>query len=454
MSTHRAIACPKCGTGYKVRADAKGKMQCKQCGALFSVGGSKAGARGAAARDTADQRLAKRLMIIAGVVVVFLFLIIGIAGNTDSGTARPDDGPEPIYRSEKEQRDIDADRARQIEIRREKIGIAKGFGQSFLEAIAAKDEEGARELFIFDTYFERRNTRARRESEKNDYATAGPDRRAELEQNQIDALLNPEHGIYIKKELMPRLMTAEKTVLTNVDVDSTLWQLDYQCPDEDGSPLFKLSVSMGVRPGLNPDTEWGLISNLGVVGMSIQWLQAQGGDGPKVQRGLIDVGSAAERRSRRARTRTPSGNGGPPEADPVTQSPIEGTGETQTTNIRRFMGTLTSGGGAEVSRARENLASMGRIAIPFLLNELVGRNHRDGDKDIASSWLVIQTLREITGENFGYAPGQANRAGFGVANATPEERETAVRRWFGWWKRNARTWTGKKELPPDEDIGG
>jgi len=66
----------------------------------------------------------------------------------------------------------------------------------------------------------------------------------------------------------------------------------------------------------------------------------------------------------------------------------------------------------------------------------------------------VQALREITGHHFGYEPGAAPMPGMSVATATPEERERAVRRWFGWWKHNKRSFTGREEPPPDEGIGG
>ena len=39
----------------------------------------------------------------------------------------------------------------------------------------------------------------------------------------------------------------------------------------------------------------------------------------------------------------------------------------------------------------------------------------------------------------------------GMTTATPEERVRAVRRWFGWWRWNKKSFDPTKELPEEEE---
>ncbi len=66
-----------------------------------------------------------------------------------------------------------------------------------------------------------------------------------------------------------------------------------------------------------------------------------------------------------------------------------------------------------------------------------------------------EVLRELTGESFGYGPPTAAgiMGGSGLAGATADQRVRAIRRWFGWWIHNKKTWAGRKASTDEEEDG-
>ncbi|HMS18105.1 MAG TPA: hypothetical protein PKA37_14770, partial [Planctomycetota bacterium] len=78
------------------------------------------------------------------------------------------------------------------------------------------------------------------------------------------------------------------------------------------------------------------------------------------------------------------------------------------------------------------------------------RDHTNDATQIREANMAILLLREITGESFGYAPGQAKGFGQSIVTATPEERVLAVRRWFGWWNTKGRSFVKKTNEEPDD----
>ena len=98
---------------------------------------------------------------------------------------------------------------------------------------------------------------------------------------------------------------------------------------------------------------------------------------------------------------------------------------------------------------------MGKPAIPFLLNTLIGVDHKEDESAILNAMSIVNTLRELTGESFGYGPPTAAgiMGGSGLAGATADQRVRAIRRWFGWWSHNKKTWAGRKAATEDEEDG-
>ncbi len=100
----------------------------------------------------------------------------------------------------------------------------------------------------------------------------------------------------------------------------------------------------------------------------------------------------------------------------------------------------------KASAAKRDLVAIGKPAIPAVLNAIVGKEVLATIEDRQIVNLAVQALEEITLLDFGYAPGGS--AG-DMTGDVLEDNLTGLKRWFGWWKANHKTWTGPK--PPEEE---
>lgn len=91
--------------------------------------------------------------------------------------------------------------------------------------------------------------------------------------------------------------------------------------------------------------------------------------------------------------------------------------------------------------ARNELVQVGIPALPRLLTGLY-EIPLDTQEHAMQLNMVVLTLRDITGEAFGFKP----IAEFGVAGGTSEERrQSAIKQWFGWWYRRGYKFEGRVE---------
>lgn len=93
----------------------------------------------------------------------------------------------------------------------------------------------------------------------------------------------------------------------------------------------------------------------------------------------------------------------------------------------------------EAARARRELVEIGRPAIPILLTKLF-ETPADTEENRIRCGLVDQALQGITGQQFGYAPGEAGSA----AGTTEERRQSSIKQWFAWWHKNQKRFEEKK----------
>ncbi len=95
---------------------------------------------------------------------------------------------------------------------------------------------------------------------------------------------------------------------------------------------------------------------------------------------------------------------------------------------------------SEASRARRELEEIGRPAIPILLTGLY-ETPLDTEEQSIQVNIMVQALRTITGQYFGYKPMELVGSGVGT---TKERRESAIKQWFAWWYRNKKKFTEKE----------
>jgi len=92
----------------------------------------------------------------------------------------------------------------------------------------------------------------------------------------------------------------------------------------------------------------------------------------------------------------------------------------------------------ESSRAQRALVDIGRPAIPILLTKFYEIPADTEDNRIRCN-MIDQALQRITGQQFGYAPGEAGSA----AGTTEERRDSSIKQWFAWWYKNQKKFTAK-----------
>jgi hypothetical protein len=115
---------------------------------------------------------------------------------------------------------------------------------------------------------------------------------------------------------------------------------------------------------------------------------------------------------------------------------IEGTSSSDVATIRTHIATLVDPDKTrEARQALKELVFLGKPAVPVLLNALVGKDLRN-PADVYHCHQVVQALRDITAKRFGFEPQTGQDI---LTAATAIEQQSALRRWFGWWRLNGKT---------------
>ena len=451
-SATRTVNCPNCMAQYKLRADLQGTLKCKKCNRGFAVGHTSSERQGLRSRDRQDQKTAVKLVVACSVALLLIAGVIALAANSTDGSSPQDDlsnistrsrgrsGLPTNYERTNFGPEIDSE-----EVSRQPPAVTR----VFVTAMANGDRETIKELFLFDAYFKTADLRLRNGGEK--YHGGSEGRQAELRELVVSELLDPFLVEILKKHMVPQLEAGEKGVWKSKQVDTKSASMRISCKDENSKDLLMLDVALALKDGMTASDSvsqdaWG------VKKVSLRWMQetiASTGDQKRLR------GLGVETRERRE-TGARKGSKGPVEAPAAVQNAVPGTSGEQGAIIEGNVRTLIDEGtsGPDYFKVQDALKQSQKMAIPFLLNELVERDHRENESDIMAAHKCILVMREITGESFGYAPGKAKMRMQSMAAATPEEREKAVRRWFGWWKYNRTSWTRKKiadDVDEEED---
>ncbi len=436
-----SVKCPKCKTSYRLPAGFRGTATCKQCKAAFSVGVPETQKRAEKSRDAADQRTMKTLLIVCGGVLAVVGLIVAL---TKGGGGAPLDPhyvpPTPAPAPTAPKRPVVP-----ISTHPERVAV------SFLRALSRGEKADIERLFDVDMYY-----LAWDGPGKNN--TPDPQRFDRLPKEEQDKRRALAHELIMDPELAQALGA---DALIKWDHTPFTWsyppaigpdngKFDLNVRDEATKPLVSVTVTVRLRAGKDASADGDKLDSWCVSWVEWRWNQSTLKIAAKDKRAMDPIEERRKDLERKAMAGKPRG---PVEADPVAVSEVPGTGPTQKSTIEDSLRVLLDPGssGPKYHGARDQLINLGRISIPFLLNYLVGKNHADNDEDIKNSFTVIQVLDEITGlGRFGYEPTQAKDRGVGVTTATGEDRNTAVRRWFGWWSKNHQTWSGKPK-PVDEE---
>lgn len=127
---------------------------------------------------------------------------------------------------------------------------------------------------------------------------------------------------------------------------------------------------------------------------------------------------------------------------------IEGTPPSTTSSIEMHVRTLTDPAATTAaSKARTALVSIGKPAVPHLLNELVGLD-LSSETDLQKGNKLSLTLMELSGRDWLIVPGM--NAG-SMTGETAGDNEQMRRLWFGWWRDVKGTYTGPPQIELSKD---
>jgi len=93
--------------------------------------------------------------------------------------------------------------------------------------------------------------------------------------------------------------------------------------------------------------------------------------------------------------------------------------------------------------ARNEIISIGKPALPVLLTGFYQIPLETEEQAIQVN-IIVQALRDITGQYFGYKPQVSQGSGTGTS---AERRSSALKQWFGWWHRKGKRFTELEDAP-------
>jgi hypothetical protein len=243
-------------------------------------------------------------------------------------------------------------------------------------------------------------------------------RYSELDEAKIDLLVTEE-----RIKILTDSLTSKRWKYTEQKIEGGTARIAAQYMNNRGFEMMTLALEMRQRGG--PD-DWLVTKVLD------QWYSSSG-HVPESR--PVELG--ADRSIAAAPIKDPTTFNKIPEGEPKQLDWLPGTSDADKAAISGHIRDLFDDKHpAKLSKASTALATIGKPAIPMLLNEFVGLDLRKDD-DIKRGNSVDRTLAALTDMEMGFDP-----ANFQSAGAIPpaEGRMRAIRRWFGWWDRN-------KDLP-------
>ena len=438
------VACPKCHTRYQVRAGSRGRITCRKCGAVFELGASGGGRGGRKAGSGSTQQQTAVRAIVASIVVLGVAGLVVFATSKRQMMAPPDPNRGQNDRARAERPE---DVPKSPEPRR--------LADRFLRALASEDAAAMREMFLFEDYNQQLAwTGGWAPDDAKLWSNLDAAGQEEFREAVVANIQYPELVETIRTYLIPDLDQGKEKLSKN-EINSGSATFDYDIRDDRGRPLLTISIGIRLRDGMDAMVDGGKPGAWGIYRYKDQYQQSTLSV-PRPDRGMMDIFERADARAKaKERATRPKGPRGPAEADPKHVDPIEGTSPELARRIEEALRIVLNpeSPSRKIHAAHDEIVALQKVAIPFLLNVLVGKNHVDGEQDIKDSNQAVQLLRDITRQQFGYGPmsNAANAMGMGLAGATAEQRETAVRRWFGWWEKSGPGWTGPPEVPEEEE---
>lgn len=428
---------------YSVAADTRGMVTCGKCKTQFSASYD---------GNSTDKKTAIRALVIGALTIVVLgVIIVGLGGKKAPGT--PTKKPQESSgnydigapRSPSSTSSTSSDPVEQVKIYSKQPPIVT---KKFLQAMVDQDRATLEQLFLFDDYFKGVAEKYKWD-ESQKYANLSPEDQATRRAEQVERLLHEETRLWLERSLLPAIEAGTATIKSQ-SLDYEFAYYEYEVVDSQQKPLFNIRISLGLRDGMTAAADGQREEAWGVKQVAQQWHTTAVGVS-KPDKRAVDMGEGRVwKEEAHARAANPSGF---VESEAFMITPPSSIPADLVGKIEALIKTATDPNATvEGNRARDELETIGAPAIPFLLNALVGKNHADSESDILACMGAIDPLKRITGLQFGYGPPAAADPVSGeIAGATPEQRATAIRGWFGWWKTKGRSFKAKAIAEEDKE---
>jgi hypothetical protein len=438
----RDVTCPKCRTVSRVAAAFEGVFRCPKCKAGLRLGGpTKSQARASDVRDKSDTRTAQRALIGFGVaaVVVAIFFLSQEKKPRPIETTSPLRPPTPTIKEAPDPTPV----RRTTTTSSQPEAVVK----KMIRALASEDSAQFDELFDYRKFYSNMARKNHWEEERH-YDKVSVEAQAAYRDDAKGALLSADRATYLRDYLLKKLDGPAEGYMTK-DLGSDYGAFNFDIKNEAGKSVLLMRLVVSVRDGFDAVNDAENPKAWAVSSIDEQWLVTTVGR-PNADRRMKDPVEEA-RKERAIATRR---SGGFPEEEPTEQAPLPGTSAAQAqvwSDAIVALGKMSSSA-KELRKAREQLVEGGKPAIPYLLNALRRYDHNGPEEDRIAASQIVNVLTDITGEQIDYGPMNTDQAKFGMVSMTPEERATAVRRWFGWWKTKGAAFERKKVAAEPDDL--
>jgi hypothetical protein len=268
--------------------------------------------------------------------------------------------------------------------------------------------------------------------------------REQLKSDWLFQLMDPDLQEAINLSLKDDIVSGT-AMNSNDNVGSDYGQITYLVTDPGtGKDLVVFHVTSYLLEGYSPrkDIQNPEAWRIGKVAFDIR--NAIGSKKKTKKRKAIgeDIGKPKKKKRKKRKRFT-----GPVEADIGPVAWLEGTDEATKSRIEGLVKEALEDSGAKSAKAREQLKTIGKPAIPGLLNAIAATSWKERSQ-FRNVIFLVDTLEMITGEVRGVT-GSVRLAG--LTPPSPAVIEKGLRRWYGWWNNFGPAWV-KEEYDPSKET--
>lgn len=433
------LKCPRCSKKLRVEEGVT-QLRCPQCNTVLNLGGSTNTGKRAQDRDKNDNTMAFKIMGGVAVLVICIFIISQVSDDKPA--------PEPKKTSKAPQYgsgfSLEGGPVSMDEVSSK---VPQQLARSLMLGMAQDDPDAIEPLMLWDELFTALAKENNWDQERR-YESVDDEGKRKMRDAYLLALMDPDYVQIIQERLLSELEDEIDMPFTDAGVD---WcNVRYIIRDKYEDPMLEFIIKAKLLAGRTP-AEDGLDPTAWRI-YAIKHQQHKMIKGKPKKRGKQDFGSKLGKNPKKKRTRR-TGPKGPPQADPKVVVWLKGTSASMQSKINGLIKTTLDDTNPRAgNQARSDLIDAGKAAIPGILTSLSVMNHADDDAQIMDGWMLVQVLREMTSQHFGYGPQNTSGARGGLTQATPADRLKAVRCWFGWWETKGAAFTldAKKKSIEDE----